>query len=188
MNKFNFKFRILLLSTLLALFTSVQAMADVTICRGFIGAKTVDNLRVPENATCNLSGTRVKGTIYVGINATLTAWNIIVIGNVHAENSKQVNVLEGSRIGGSVQVALGGGSSVNDSFIDADLQYGGNSGILRAMRNSIGGNLQVLRNTGKVDIRKNVIDGNLQCTENVPAPIGGANVVGGTKEGQCRRL
>jgi hypothetical protein len=99
-----------------------------------------------------------------------------------------VNVLESSRVGGSVQVVQGGGANVLDSIIDSDILYDSNNTYLRASRNTIGGNLQAFQNTGGVEIRRNVIDGNLQCKTNNPAPIGGNNVVGGVKEDQCRRL
>lgn len=167
---------------------SMQAFAEERICRSSLGAVTLDNVRVPQNAVCNLTSTRVQGTVYVGTNATLTARKVMVIGNIQAENAKQVNVLEGSRVGGSVQVVQGGGASVNDSFVDADIQYTSNNKLLRALRNNVGGNIQVFQNTGGAELRRNVIDGNLQCKHNIPAPIGAFNVVGGNKEDQCRRL
>ena len=42
-----------------------QALAEERVCRGTIGAVTVDNLRVPQGATCTLNGTYVKGTVKV---------------------------------------------------------------------------------------------------------------------------
>lgn len=42
-----------------------SAQAEERVCRGTIGATTVDNLRVPTGATCSLSGTQVKGTVKV---------------------------------------------------------------------------------------------------------------------------
>jgi hypothetical protein len=49
------------------------ASAEETDCVGAIGAATVDNLRVPEGATCELDGTIVQGTIKVETDATLRA-------------------------------------------------------------------------------------------------------------------
>jgi hypothetical protein len=167
---------------------SPSAHAEERVCRGSLGAITVDNLRVPDNATCTLTGTRVKGTIKVEYNATLRARKVVVIGNVQAENSKFVYVLESSRVGGSVQIKQGGGATVSDSAVDGDIQYDSNSAPLRALRNDVGGSIQVFQNVGGVEIRRNVIDGNLQCKSNSPAPVGGNNVVGGNKEDQCRRL
>jgi hypothetical protein len=164
------------------------AHAEERVCRGYIGKVTVDNLRVPDNATCTLYGTRVKGTIKVEYGSTLKARRIVVIGNVQAENSSLVQVLENSRVGGSVQLKQGGRASVNDSHVDGDIQFESNNGVLRALRNDVGGSVQIMQNVGGVEVRRNIIDGNLQCKANTPAPIGGGNVVGGNKEDQCRRL
>src|SRR5918995_1803495 len=84
-----------------------QALAEERACRGTIGAVTVDNLRVPQGATCTLNGTFVKGTIMVQRAATLIATNVRVIGNVQGENAENVVVKGGSRVGGSVQVVQG---------------------------------------------------------------------------------
>src|SRR5688572_22540473 len=80
------------------------ATAEERTCRRALGAITVDNLRVPQNATCELNDTIVKGTIKVERNATLKARGVRVIGNVQAENAKKVVVTNSSRVGGSVQV------------------------------------------------------------------------------------
>jgi hypothetical protein len=64
----------------------------------------VDNLRVPQNATCTLNGTFVQGTVKVERAATLDARGVRVIGNGQGENARIVNVTAGSRVGGSVQV------------------------------------------------------------------------------------
>jgi hypothetical protein len=169
-------------------FSSTTARAEERVCRGTIGAATVDNLRVPQGATCKLNGTRVKGTVKVEINATLSARNVMVIGNVQAENARLVAVLERSRIGGSVQVVQGGGATVADSDVGGDILYDDNRAKLSVLRNDVGGNVQIFQNTGGVVVRKNVIDGNLQCKENSPRPTGGSNTVGGNKEDQCSRL
>jgi hypothetical protein len=186
------KIRSPLVATALAapilLLAAAPAFAEERVCRGTIGATTVDNLRVPQYASCVLLGTRVKGTIKVEFNATLRAEDVVVIGNVQAENAKGVRVLDGSRVGGSVQVKQGGGATVSDSRIEGDVQYDSNSAMLRALRNRVGGSIQVFQNTGGVEIRRNVIDGNLQCKENTPRPIGGGNIVGGNREDQCARL
>jgi hypothetical protein len=164
------------------------AQAEETVCRGTIGDRTVDNLRVPQDATCVLNGTRVKGTIKVQRNARLAANDVVVIGNVQAENARNVRVLDGSRIGGSVQVVQGGAATVADSRINADILVDENSRQLSILRNEVGGNVQAFQNSGGVEIRRNVIDGNLQCKENRPAPVGGRNIVQGNKEDQCKRL
>jgi hypothetical protein len=172
----------------LLLLSAAPASAEERDCRGTIRAATVDNLRVPQYANCVLLGTRVKGTIKVEWNATLRAEDIVVIGNVQAENAKSVRVLDGSRVGGSVQVKQGGGAVVSDSRIEGDIQYDANSAMLRVLRNIVGGSVQAFQNTGGLEVRRNRIDGNLQCKENAPRPVGGGNIVGGNKEDQCARL
>jgi hypothetical protein len=162
--------------------------AEERVCRGTIGAITVDNLRVPDGRRCTLEGTHVKGTIKVESDATLIARNVRVVGNVQAENSANVRVLAGSRVGGSIQLAHGVKARIYRVAINGDLQFLENGGALSAERNRIGGNLQAFQNTGGLTISGNVIDGNLQCKENRPAPTGGNNTVHGEKEDQCERL
>ncbi|MGH8131545.1 MAG: hypothetical protein ACRES3_11890 [Steroidobacteraceae bacterium] len=172
----------------LLLLAAPPASAEERVCRGTIRATTVDNLRVPDYANCVLLGTRVKGTIKVEWSATLRAEDVVVIGNVQAENARNVRVLDGSRVGGSVQVKQGGAATVSDSRVEGDIQYGSNSAKLQVLRNIVGGSVQAFQNKGGLEIRRNTIDGNLQCKENAPAPVGGRNIVGGNKEDQCARL
>jgi hypothetical protein len=164
------------------------AHAEELTCRGTIGARTVDNLRVPQGATCTLNGTRVKGTIKVQRNATLQAVRIRVVGNVQGEGAAIVRVLQGSTVGGSVQVVQGGLSRVADSVVTGDILNDENRRAVSAVRNRVGGNIQAFKNTGGVTFSANRVDGNLQCKENQPRPTGSANVVRGNKEDQCSRL
>lgn len=170
------------------LFPAGAASAEERVCRGTIGAVTVDNLRVPQGASCSLNGTLVEGTVKVERNATLRATDVRVIGNVQAENARNVVVRSGSSVGGSVQIVQGGAARILGSSITGDILFDDQTGSLAANANRIGGSLQAFQNTGGVTINNNRIDGNLQCKENVPAPTGGGNVVGGNKEDQCEAL
>lgn len=143
------------------------AAAEERACRGTLGAVTVDNLRVPQGATCTLNGTRVQGTVKVERNATLEAVDITTIGNVQAENHRSVSV-RASAIGGSIQLKQGGSA--------------------RIVRNDVDEDLQSFTNRGAQNFTRNRIDGNMQCKENVPAPTGSGNVVQGNKEDQCAGL
>jgi hypothetical protein len=163
------------------------ASAEERVCRGTIGAVTVDNLRVPQDATCTLNDTRVEGTIKVERDATLKAFGIRVIGNVQAEDARKVVVRNGS-VGGSVQIVQGGAARILGTRITGDILFDEQDGDLAANRNRIGGNLQAFQNTGGLSINDNRIDGNLQCKKNDPAPTGGGNVVQGSKEDQCEGL
>ena len=50
----------------------------------------------------------MKGTIKVKDDATLIARGVRVIGNVQAEGAERVNVVDSSKVSGSVQVKQGG--------------------------------------------------------------------------------
>jgi hypothetical protein len=164
------------------------ALAEERVCRGAIGAVTLDNVRVPQDATCTLSGTLVEGTVKVERNATLKAFDVRVIGNVQAENARKVVVRDRSSVGGSLQIVQGGAAKIVGNTINGDILFDEQDGPLAANSNRVGGNLQAFQNSGGVTIRENRIDGNLQCKENNPAPTGGGNVVQGNKEDQCKRL
>ena len=165
-----------------------SASAEETDCRGAIGAQTVDNLRVPEGAACELTGTFVKGTVKVERDATLRARSIRVIGYVQGENAARV-VVDRSELGGSLQVKQGGGAELTESRLGGDVQLDANDGATqRVVANDVNGSVQVISNRGGVDIPRNLIVGNLQCKENVPAPSGAGNVVQGNAEDQCASL
>jgi hypothetical protein len=157
-------------------------------CDGFLGAVTVENLRVPQGARCTLDGTRVQGNIMVENGASLIAQRVTVMGNIQAEGAIFVEILAGSTVGGSIQIKQGGGVRSENVIINGDLQYESNSGMLSAIGNQVGGNVQVFQNTGSVTILDNSINGNLQCKENSPAPTGRDNTVRGNKEDQCAGL
>ena len=187
MSKLQTSFGISVAALAMVAFVS-SASAEERTCNGQIGAQTVDNLRVPQNGTCTLRGTRVKGTIKVERGATLRADGIVVIGNVQAENARNVLIEEESRIGGSVQVVQGGGATVRNSRVNGEVYYDENRAMVKVIRSRIGGNVQAFQNTGGVEIRGNTIEENLQCKENNPRPTGGNNVVFNNKEDQCARL
>jgi hypothetical protein len=146
---------------------ATPAFAEERSCRGVMGAIKVDDLRVPDGASCRLNGTRIEGSLRVERRATLNASRIRVVGNVHAEGAAAVNVAA-SRIGGRIDVVQSGRSRLNRTVVGSDVQY--------------------FENRGSIRISRNRIDGNLQCKANSPAPRGGRNVVQGNKEDQCSRL
>jgi hypothetical protein len=163
------------------------SLAEETICDGSLGDVTVDNLLVPDGASCSLRGTRVEGTVKVGTGASLKAGGLHVIGNVQGEGAASVKLFK-SFVGGSVQLVQGGAALVKGNHVDGDILFDSNDGGSAAFRNDVGGNVQAFQNKGGVGIAKNHIDGNLQCKENEPAPRGGANVVQGNAEDQCASL
>jgi hypothetical protein len=178
-------------ASLLALVVAAPAaLAEERVCRGTIGATTVDNLRVPTGATCTLNGTKVEGTIKVENRAKLYANGVRVIGNIQSEGFQTVSVKEGSRVGGSVQLEngrSGGLGRIASTKINGDLQFFSNQARMVAQGNTVLANLQAVSNTGGLVIKNNRISENLQCKQNNPPPTGAGNVAG-DKEGQCARL
>jgi hypothetical protein len=160
-------FTLAIVSVAAAAFTVGPAFAEERSCRSALGAVTVDNLRVPQGATCRLNGTRIKGTLQVQRGATLKALRIRVVGSIQAEGAANVNVAL-SRIGGSIQIVQGRNSKINRNIVNHDVQY--------------------FENRGAIVITGNRIDGNLQCKENRRRPVGGGNRVQGVREDQCARL
>lgn len=176
---------LLTLSAVLA--AAPAALAKETRCVGTIGARTVDNLRVPQGRSCTLEGTCVQGAILVERDATLRATQVRVIGNVQAEGHRFVS-LGNSVVGGSVQFDQGGAFRVGAARITGALQVVSNNGESRLNANTVNADIQVFSHTGGIAITDNRVDGNLQCKENAPRPTGGGNVVQGNKEDQCARL
>ena len=166
------------------------AQAEERVCRGTIGATTVDNLRVPQGASCTLNGTRVEGTVKVERNARLTANGIRVKGNVQSEGFKNILLRRASVVVGSVQLENGlrdGSGRVLNTRVNGDLQFFSNKARMIARGNTILANFQANQNTGGLVIENNRISENLQCQSNNPRPTGGGNTAG-DKEDQCARL
>jgi hypothetical protein len=166
------------------------AQAEERVCRGTIGPTTVDNLLVPQGATCTLNGTRVEGTVKLERNATLTASGIRVKGNVQSEGFKSILLRQGSVVVGSVQLEnglRGGSGRVLNTRINGDMQFFSNEARMIARGNTIHANFQANQNSGGLVIENNRIAENLQCQSNNPPPTGGNNTAG-DKEGQCARL
>ena len=180
-----------LMMGLAALLVAAQAaQAEERVCRGTVGSATVDNVRVPQGASCTLNGTRVEGTVKVEQRAALVANAIRVKGNVQSEGFKNVTLRENSVVAGSVQLENGleGGSGrVLNSRVNGDLQFFSNEARMTARGNTILANLQANQNTGGLVIQNNRISENLQCQANTPPPTGGGNTAG-DKEDQCAAL
>ena len=181
---------IVVASALALIMAMPVALTEERTCRGTIGATTVDNLRVPQGASCTLNGTTVKGTVKVESRAKLYANGVRVIGNIQSEGFQTIVVREGSRVGGSVQLEngrSGGIGKVISSRVDGDLQFFSNKARMVARSNTLLANLQAESNTGGLVIKNNTISENLQCKHNNPPPTGGGNTAG-DKENQCRKL
>ena len=105
---------------------AAPASAEEFRCARTVGARTLDNVRVPDGRTCKLEGSVVKGTINVGTGATLIADGARVAGNVQAESARRVVVRDG-RVGGSMQIVQGRRAALRRNRVDGNLQCKENS-------------------------------------------------------------
>jgi hypothetical protein len=166
---------------------STASFADEVQCVGTLGAVSVDNIFVPDGASCVLDRTRANGNVVVGRGARLNAAGVSINGNVQAEGAANVIVRANSMIGGSVQIVQGVAAKIVNTRVKGDVYFDANAGLVQANFNRVGGNLQAFQNAGGVTVNGNTIDGNLQCKENLPAPTGGGNRAA-SKEDQCESL
>jgi hypothetical protein len=170
-----------------ALLGASPALAEEFRCTGSVGAVALDNIFVPDGASCVLNRTRAKGNIVVGTNASLRATSVSINGNLQAEGAAAVVVDGAATFGGSVQLKQGGSASISGARINGDLLFDENTGPIAADRNVLGGNLQAFKNYGGASFNYNRMKGNMQCKENIPAPTGRGNEAA-SKEDQCARL
>jgi len=213
---------------------SSAALADRN-CSGTIGAVTIDDNVVVQNARCTLSGTIVKGNVLVNSGGRLVTLGAQIDGNIQAKDAVSVTVEPNTFVDGDIQLEnLSGPSKITYSevtgniqakynrrtvtvdynTVNGDIQFEELKANLYAAHvryNTVGGNVQMTKNnltrlnllSNRVDgdmqafenrsstalvIRANTIKQNLQCKSNNRAPTGGANMVGGSKEDQCKLL
>ena len=169
---------------------ALPAMAEERQCTGRIGAVALDNVFVPNGATCVLSSSRLNGNIVVGTGATLTASSVTVNGSVQAEGARSVTINGRSIIGGSVQLVQGYAANVSGATVAGTILFDENTGPVVAYRNRVNGDVQLFANRGGATVSENQIKGNLQCKENTPAPTTGtgAGNRAASKEDQCAAL
>jgi hypothetical protein len=183
--KFQFAPLIAALATTVAFTT--PAFAEERVCTGRIGAIALDNVFVPDGATCVLAQTRLNGNIVVGNNARLTARSVTMNGSVQADGAQAVTIEGRSMIGGSVQIVQGYAASITAATIGGTVLVDENSGPVSASRNRVTGDMQFFANRGGVTVIDNRINGNLQCKENSPPPTGYGNRAA-SKEDECAAL
>lgn len=168
-----------------ALMETANTEVEDQICTDSLVDITVDDLVVPQGATCTLDGTRVMGNITVEADASLTAYAITVEGNLQAEEAGRIEIHPDSYVGGNIQVEESGSLRVESTNIAGNLESYGNMGDQNLMNNMIAGDLQINNTMGNVLIEGNTIEGDLECEDNDPAPIYSGNTVYGDREGQC---
>lgn len=179
---------VVLTAAVLALLGAGSASADNEFCSGTLGDIQVDNLVVPEGASCTLSNTIVSGNISVREDGALHAHNVQVDGNIQANGAAQLTLDQGSFVEGNISIRGSGAAEIQSAVIDGNLSLDDNRLFLNISGNTINGNMQANENSGGLSISANTIAGNLQCRRNDPPPTGSENRVEGNLQDQCAQL
>jgi len=174
------------------------------------------NVLVYSGGKLRTLGAQIDGNIQAkdAISVTVEP-NTFVDGDIQLENLSGVSKVTYSEVTGNIQLKYNRRTvTVDYNTVNGDIQFeelkaGAYAANVRY--NTVGGNIQMTKNTltklsllsNRVDgdlqafenrsssaliIRANNIRQNLQCKSNYRAPTGGANIVGGSKEDQCRNL
>ena len=170
---------------LVTLASRATVRAADTLCTGSLGAITVENLIVPDNASCTLNGTIVIGNLTVKHNATLLAYAAQVGNDAKADGAARVSFYPGSSVGHDLHVSKSEAADIQSIDVKNNLVFNENSQAVSAAGSTIGKDFQATKNTGGVSINNNTIGGNLQCKDNNPPPSGSGNLVSGNMENQC---
>lgn len=175
-------FRIAAIATLsqivLGAVAPVNAQVDVT-CVSALSNTVVQNVIVPQGATCTLTDVTVRGNIEAKETSRVTIRRGSVNGDIIGEAGSQVRLNRGN-VNGSVQgkaaalVSIAGTTVAKDIVIEETATFVINTGA-RA------GNLEVLK-SGNASVTGVQISGNLKFEENYGAVSASSNRVGGNFE------
>ncbi len=176
----------LVVATILALALSPGAAvgaepaprAPDTPCAGSIGAVTIGGkLVVPSNATCTLSGTRILGSVEVGINATLRATRINVAGDALATQARLVTITSSSHIEGYTKLSKGVTATITGSSAFGGVELSENTGRVTLTSVIINnGGVTVSKNAGAT-VHSNRVNANLYVVENRAGTSVRSNIV-----------
>jgi hypothetical protein len=160
--------------------TDPVPFAPDTTCTGSLGAVTVPGkLVVPANAACTLTGTRVLGSIEVGINATLRASRINVAGDLLGTQARLISVTGGSYVTGHTLLAKGVTATFSGSTAFGGIELSENSGRATLTSATItDGSVDVTKNRGGATVNSNRVNANLLVEENAAGTSVRSNIVG----------
>jgi len=97
-------------------------------CDGTIGAQTVGDVVVADNAGCVLAGTTVRGTITVGAGAALDLSDVTVFNGVTAASSGRVAAVN-SVVVGSVTSTNSGQLQLTNTAVGGDVAVSGETNV-----------------------------------------------------------
>jgi hypothetical protein len=138
------------------------AQAAERQCVGAIGPETVrGDLVVPPGATCDLAGTRVRGSVYVREGAELVAEQAEVRGSIEAERDAFVDLVATS-VGGTLALRDTFAVFVEGGSIAGNLESRGDTFLVLTFA-SIGGNVKVAGGTASVIADGLEVNGTLEA-------------------------
>jgi hypothetical protein len=137
-------------------------------CNGVLGAVTVDEVFVPNGATCTLNGTRVRGNAKVSFDGSLAANGARIDGSIQADDARAVTTTAGTVVIGNVQVKRRALTRVENTVIDGDLQIEERGASVRSFDTRVNGNVQVVK-ADRADLARLTVNGDVQFTENLGA-------------------
>jgi hypothetical protein len=144
-----------------------------TDCSTTINAGVLDNVVVPDGATCTLNGTNVTGSIKVGTGSSLFTNAATVGGNVQGTDAPQTVIMLDTNIGQSVhieqavgRITIGNAGCAVDPIVGIDVHLANNHGLIALCYLSVGNNMILQGNTRTMGIFHNDIGNNLIVQEN----------------------
>jgi len=161
------------------------ALAGGVECTSNLGAVTIsDDLEVPADGECKLSGTIVVGKVEVKKRGKLTIEDgAIIEGDVKADKAAELIIID-STVMGKVTVKKTDSVVISGSSIDDDLKVD-KSGDADIRDTVVNGNVDVKKNTGDVILIDNTIDGDWKASGNVNPIIAEGNEVNGDAKDQA---
>ena len=157
-------------------------------CIGDIGEVIIkDDLLVPEGATCNLTGTEVKGSVVAGRDAVLTVTNANLRRSLQGIEGAKITVVR-TFVLGYTQLDDTRAVEIDDSVLTGEVRAMSTDGRLTLTQSIMKDDVLVIGARGGVWIKGDIIQGDLDCGDLDPEPNGGSNIVRGEARGQCAKF
>ncbi len=160
-------------ATLCASLSPTAFASSEVECDGTIGKTTVEEVVVPDGATCHLMGTTVEKNLVVGTGSTLVTHDAELLGAVQATKEPHSVRIINTDVDGNIHVRGATGTIViGDSTCRIDPAAGNNIhlkdnlGPIAICMMTIEGNLHVIGSSERVRILRNVVGNNLHAREN----------------------
>jgi hypothetical protein len=132
----------LVLALALLLPASFVVLAEEITCRGSMGPRTVDNLRVPQNASSvTVTNSVVGGSIQIKQGGAARIYKVRIKGDILFDSNKRALSATYNKVGGNLQAFQNrGGVTISYNTIDGNLQCKANRPAPTGRKNVVHGN------------------------------------------------